>query len=54
MQVIVDWGSMNDFSFDTINHLRKEKVKELGGFTNFVVLKDSPDLDIYEEDTIQH
>ena len=39
MQVIVDWGNMNNHSFDIVNHLRKEKFKKLGGFENFVVLK---------------
>ena len=40
MQVIVDWGNMNGYSFDLVNHLRKEKYNKLGGFENFVVLKE--------------
>ena len=39
MEVIIGWGQMNNLSFDIINHLRKEKNKEFGGFENFVVLK---------------
>lgn len=39
MQVVVDWGKLNNFSFDTINKLRIDKYKKLGGFENFVVLK---------------
>jgi len=45
MEVVVAWGEMNGHSFDTINHLRKEKSKKLGSFTNFVVLKDKPEPD---------
>jgi len=45
MQVIIDWGNMNDLSFDTINHLRKEKHKKLGGFENFVVLLDDESIE---------
>lgn len=40
MQVVIDWGHMNGFSEDLINGLRKGKYKKLGGFENFVVLKD--------------
>jgi len=40
MEVIVAWGQLNGISFDTINHLRKKKHKELGGFEKFIVLKD--------------
>lgn len=40
MQVVVDWGEMNNLSFDIVNHRRKEKLKKLGGFRNFIVLKD--------------
>jgi len=46
MQVVVDWGTMNGISFDTINHLRKEKYKKLGGFEKFVVLLDDEETDI--------
>lgn len=43
MQVVVDWGHLNGFSFDLVNGLRKQKYKKLGGFENFVVLKDEED-----------
>jgi len=40
LQVIIDWGNMNGHSFDLVNNLRKEKYNKLGGFRNFVVLKE--------------
>lgn len=52
MQVVIDWGNMNGLSFDIVNYRRKEKLKKLGGFRNFIVLKDDKirdNSDIFEE-----
>ena len=41
VEAVIGLGEMHDISFDTVNHLRKIKLKEFGGFKNFVVLKDA-------------
>ena len=50
MEVIIAWGEMNGLSHDIVTHRRKKKLKEKGGFRNFIVLKDDNTTAIPEKD----
>jgi len=40
IQVVKDWGEFNGFSRDEIEELRVLKEDQLGGFTEFILLKE--------------
>jgi predicted house-cleaning noncanonical NTP pyrophosphatase (MazG superfamily) len=41
LQVVLDWARFNSFSPEEIEELRRLKEEQLGGFTEFLLLKNS-------------
>jgi len=40
MQAVIDLGNLHGHDFELVDKLRKQKEAELGGFTDFIILKD--------------
>jgi len=56
MQAVIDLGNLHGHSFDLVNKLRKEKEEKLGGFKDFIILKNmTPNLNYtLSSDTEEH